>query len=228
MNKIALSCSVCIGLATALWLPVTMATPSNPPTTAPAAGPCGRSSDAVKSWDQGLARMLKNNDPSHAAQLSKVASAVINGQVDVVKNDIAAGLNPNSVLKVGPVPADSLSMLTLAAAACQADVAQLLLAAGASPNGPGSPLVTASAAGDSPMVTLLLNEGAKIDEPDASGHTALEDAVRQHQRIVVEQLLNAGANPNLGTVNLLHRASLGADPADRAIASALRAHGAHL
>jgi hypothetical protein len=66
-----------------------------------------------------VARRLHNHDPLHAAKMSKVASEIINGDVDALKSDIDSGLDSNAVLKLGEKSVSDMSLLTLAAADCQ-------------------------------------------------------------------------------------------------------------
>lgn len=49
---------------------------------------------------------------------------------------------------------------------------------------------------NSPMMELLLDAGANVDEEDGFGNTALYCAVDVSNHLKVESLLNAGANPN--------------------------------
>jgi ankyrin repeat protein len=179
------------------------------------------------SWVAGLERRLRNHDPAHAAQMSKVASEIINGQVDAVKIDIDSGLNPNAVLKmVGDMP-----LLTLAAVACQRDVAEQLIAAGASVNGIGdsTPLAAAAGSGATSVAALLIQHGARVDKIDQDGQTALEGAVRLRRLSTVQLLLSHGSDPNRmvgGGGTILDLVAHSSAPIDQAIARELRAHGA--
>jgi ankyrin repeat protein len=183
------------------------------------------------SWIAGLQRRLHNHDPAHAAQMSKAASEIINGEVAALKSDIDSGLDPNSVLKLGEKAASDMSLLTLAAAACDRGIAEQLLAAGASVNGAedSTPLVTAAASGATSLVTLFIQHGASIDKVDANGHTALEDAVRQRHINAVRLLLSHGSNPNRmagGGGTILDIVAHSSNPADQAISKELHAYGA--
>jgi ankyrin repeat protein len=182
------------------------------------------------SWVAGLERRLHNHDPLHAAQMSKVASEIINGDVDALKSDVDSGLDSNAVLKLGEKSVSDMSLLTLAAAACQRDVAKQLIAAGASVNGIGDsvPLVAAGGSGATSITELLLHHGASVDKVDWSGHTALEDAVRLHRPSTVHLLLSHGSDPNrmVGGGTILDLVAHSSAPIDQAIARELRAHGA--
>ena len=179
------------------------------------------------------ARRLHNHDPEHAATMSKVASAIINGDVAELQSAIDSGLNANAILKQSKEPVSGMgtSLLSLAAAACQPSVAKQLIADGASVNGTeySSPLVTAAGTGATSVVALLIQNGASVDKVDLMGHTALEDAVRQRHLNTVQLLLSHGGNPNHvvgGGGTILDLVSHASDPLDQTVASALRAHGA--
>jgi len=183
------------------------------------------------SWVAWIERHLSKHDPAHAAQMSEAVSAIINGEVDRLKSDIESGLDPNGVLKVGPT-AGEMSLLTLAAAACQTGVAEQLIAAGASANGTEDsvPIVAAAGSGATSIAELLLGHGASVDKVDWSGHTALEDAVRQRHLDTVRLLLSNGSDPNRmvsgGRGTILDLVAHSSAPIDQAISMELRAHGA--
>jgi hypothetical protein len=179
-----------------------------------------------------VARRLHNHDPLHAAKMSKVASEIINGDVDALKSDIDSGLDSNAVLKLGEKSVSDMSLLTLAAADCQRGVAEQLIAAGASVNGTeySSPLVTAARNGATSVAALLVQHGASVDKVDENGHTALEDAVRLRRLSTVQLLLSHGSDPNRmisgGRGTILDLVAHSSAPTDQAIARELRAHGA--
>jgi ankyrin repeat protein len=164
--------------------------------------------------------------------MSKVASEIINGDVDALKSDIDSGLDSNAVLKLGEKSVSDMSLLTLAAADCQRGVAEQLIAAGASVNGTeySSPLVTAARNGATSVAALLVQHGASVDKVDENGHTALEDAVRLRRLSTVQLLLSHGSDPNRmisgGRGTILDLVAHSSAPTDQAIARELRAHGA--
>jgi hypothetical protein len=145
------------------------------------------------------------------------------------------------------------SALHLAAAGNRAEIAALLLAAGADPNSAcnhrrGRPLHYAadgnvqrpaySAAQHAKTIRCLLDAGAQIDAADKNGATALHRAVRGRCAAAVECLFNAGADPtarnhsgatpfHLATQNT-GRGGTGADAAkaeQRKIIELMLAHG---
>lgn len=138
----ALRTMVCASLATVTLCPAVFAAD---------AGACNYTTADRASWVQFLSRGLRNHDPDHAAQMSTVVSEVVNGQVDALKTDISAGLDPNTLLKVSVKPVGYVSLLTLAVAASQEAVAQQLVASGASVDGAegfAKPLVDAASKGE--------------------------------------------------------------------------------
>jgi ankyrin repeat protein len=190
-------------------------------------GVCARPPAALESWKASLARQLRNHDPSHAAQLSKVTSAIIDGQYDAVVAAINAGLDPNTSLKLG---GGGMSLLDLAVAACQEKIAEELVRLGASADGNefSTPLVEAAGDGESALAEFLIQHGASVHKVDADGRTALEAAVRQHALGATQVLLKHGANPNHplpGGATIIDLVSGSSNPKDQAIAEALRARG---
>jgi ankyrin repeat protein len=183
------------------------------------------------SWVAFLERRLHNHDPVHAAQMRNAVSAIINGEIAALKSDIDFGLDPNAVLEPGPNASD-MSLLTLAAAACQPGVAEQLIAAGASANGTEDsvPLVAAAGSGATSVAESLLRHGASVDKIDWSGHTALEDAVRQRHIDTVQLLLSHGGDPDRmirgGHATILDLVAHSSAPTDQTIARELRAYGA--
>lgn len=61
---------------------------------------CNYSATARASWVANLSRALHNHDPSHAAQMIEIASAIIYGRSGVVMAQIDGGLDPNTPLKL--------------------------------------------------------------------------------------------------------------------------------
>jgi ankyrin repeat protein len=63
------------------------------------------------------------------------------------------------------------------------------------PNGE-TPLIAAARAGYAEAADWLIGLGAKVDETNRAGETALIIAVQRRQVPIVRSLLNAGANPD--------------------------------
>lgn len=191
-------------------------------------GACHYTPETLRSWKDLWARQLRLLDPLHAAQLTKVASEIIDGRLDALRVDLASGISPNSALKGA---GGDMSLLELAVSACQDKVARELVRLGASANGDSTsaPLVVAAAKGEADLVEFLILHGAAVDKVDFNGHTALEDGVRQHQLAAVKVLLKHGSNPNIAiarNATVLDIAASSSDPTDQAIARELRANSA--
>lgn len=126
--------------------------------------------------------------------------------------------------------------LALAAVAGNAAGVKLLRAAGDSVNDvynyagiePASPLVLLSTFDDVPVMRALLEAGAKVDQTDPEGLTALLWAVLANQADVAELLLEHGADVNHadqhGMTPLLYAASI--DYGDSRVVDLLLKHGA--
>ncbi len=186
-------------------------------------GACDYSSTALSGWATFLSRELRDHDPDHASQMSKVASAIIYGRIATVVVDLDAGLDPNSLLKLGAKPASYMSLLTLAAAACRNDIARRLVEAGASVNAADPPLAAAAAKGDVALAEFLIEKGASIDQVDPDGKSALYNAMAQSQPDMVKLLLEKGANSDVPLLRAyLERLSQSSKPSDRAMADVLR------
>jgi hypothetical protein len=193
----------------------------------PDMGECHYTTSSLQSWKDLLARQLKNHDPSHAVQLTKVASAIIDGKTGALRNEINGGISANSSLKLA---GGDMSLLELAVAACQDQIARELVTLGASADGEGSsaPLVLAAGKGQGALTEFLITQGASLDKVNFIGHTALEEAVRQHQLGPVQVLLKHGDSPNRPLARgatALDFVAHSSDSTDIAIAEELRSHG---
>ncbi len=124
----------------------------------------------------------------------------------------------------------------LAAVAGNAEGIALLHRAGDSVNDtydyagiePASPLILLATFDDAPVIRALLDAGARVDQPDTEGLTALEWAVLSNQVEIARLLLEHGANVNHvdqhGMTALLYAASI--DFGDSAMIALLLQHGA--
>jgi ankyrin repeat protein len=160
--------------------------------------------------------------------LIKVATEIIDGRLDALKSDIASGVSPNANLRGA---GGDMSLLALAVAACQDEIARYLVLSGASANGDNSstPLVVAAGKGEGGLAEFLIRHGASVDKIDEEGHTALEEAVRQHFVSAAQVLLAHGADVNrrlAGNATVLDLVAYSGDPEDVAMANELRSHGA--
>lgn len=198
---------------------------------------CPASPQQLRSYEAYLQRQEASHDPDHAQLLNRVLIEMSKGEVDAVKRDIQAGLSPNAMVEIStnnsnPQRIESESLLTVAVAMCQQQIAEDLVRWGASPNGGkaddrGSPLSTAAAFGEADVADFLIKHGADVNHPDIMGDTPLEAAIDQHQAPTVLVLLKDGADPNrltrIGTsgADVVSGLKASHNPADRVIAKEL-------
>jgi hypothetical protein len=181
----------------------------------------------LQSWKDMWARQIPQLDATHAKKLTGVALEIIDGRLEALRIDIEGGLSPNTNL---PSAGGDMSLLELAVAACQGEIARQLVLSGASANGDDSstPLAVAAAKDEADLAEFLIQHGAQVDKTDLDGHTALEDAVRQHFLRPVQVLLAHGAEVNrrlARNATILDLVAYSRDPEDMAIANELRSHG---
>ena len=168
----------------------------------------------------------QQNDPN-AGRSSSLVKEVFFGHAQAVQEALKAGADPNATLDTGV--GYTLTLLEVAAIACQPSVGALLINNGADVNGNGAstPLVTAAENGMDHLVEVLLRNGANPEKEDFSGDTALREAVAQGHYSTVKILLENHANPNhanSGGEPVLGENST--DPNDVKIAGLLRQYGA--
>ncbi|SEG91928.1 Ankyrin repeat [Nonomuraea solani] len=160
---------------------------------------------------------------------SELVSAAICGENEEVRRLLDGGLAPDEPDE------DGGTALYQAAVRGDADMARILLAAGADPNresggdSEGLPLCAAASWGHLDAVTALLDAGANPDQREdlpRSAMTALHWAASREHLAVVRVLLDRGADPDLGDsvggTALSHAAGHGAT----AVVRALLDHGA--
>ena len=192
-----------------------------------AAADCSYDDTAKQSWKALFQRQLKVLDPAHAEKMSRLAADIIDGNSSSLANDMN-GVDVNTPFKLH---GREMSMLDLAASACQLPIVKQLVVAGAHVDGSpmSTPIVSAAGHGREDIVEFLLNQGARIDKVDANGHTALEEAVRQRALPATKVLLAHGDNVNRpigGNANLLDLVAAGNDSDSKAVADELRKHAA--
>ena len=132
-----------------------------------------------------------------------MSDAIVTGRVEVAKVLLEAGFDPN-------LSADGAITTPLIEVALHQDkrsipIAELLIDAGADPNLLGrsrdgapatTPLHKAAYAGNVPMVQLLVERGANVNQQTVWG-TAILKAIEHGKAKVVELLLEAGADTSL-------------------------------
>ncbi len=138
----------------------------------------------------------KDNAPQKPAPKVGLHSAVVTGNLDVIKQHIEAGSDLN-VLE----PSRSSTPLHTAAVMGNAEAAKLLVDAGADinyQNADGSTaLHTAAAFGKDNVAKLLIYSGAKLDIQNNDGASELHTAAFFGRVEQVEMLLKKGADKSL-------------------------------
>ncbi len=143
-----------------------------------------------------------------ANQHSVLRIAALSGQVAIVKQLVQAGADPNLVdPDIHPILLSALIGSAVSAirpgeiAPGQAEVAKVLVAHGANPNGRsshnGTSVLTAAVAkGPIDLVQLLIRKGASVNTPGAYGQTALMFAAERGSLAIAKLLLDNQANVN--------------------------------
>ncbi len=131
----------------------------------------------------------------HAAAAGTVADAVMQGDVAAVRQMLQAGADVNAA------QGDGMTALHWAAANSQAELATMLLQAGARPAattrlGGFTPLHLAARAGSAPIVDALVTAGADPTATTSTGTTALMLAAESGVVEAVTRLVRAGAAVN--------------------------------
>jgi ankyrin repeat protein len=158
------------------------------------------------SWERTLDAAIKEDEPALVGAL------------------LQHGLSANTALPSGLTPVGA------AVAAGSTNVARVLLNDGADPNREGgqatTPLEDASLKGFHPIVELLLEHSARINEVNAaSGTTALYAAASFGKADVVKLLLERGAEPNLCGRGRKTPYQAAVENGYNEIASAIQQHG---
>lgn len=145
----------------------------------------------ARALDAGASLSASGTGPYGSTALHIAAGS---GHVDIVRQLLARGADPNAVSSEGLTP---LLHAT-------SEVAPLLIEAGADVNpdagyGTGTPLGSAVISDDLDYIRLLLNAGADPDTvvPILSHQGPLHFAVTNGSAEAIRLLLDAGANPNL-------------------------------
>lgn len=134
-------------------------------------------------------RQRKKSDPS------LLMSAVMAGQIEVVRALIAAGADVNAKVEMF----FTFDALEMAADRGYTEIVKLLLEAGADPNwnnqNPGlCPIRKACEKGHTDIVRLLINAGAAVKFE--TGFRLLVDAAEKSQPEIIQLLIDAGCNVN--------------------------------
>src|SRR5262249_52286527 len=137
------------------------------------------------------------NPKSTQAQVDALSDAALHGDLAKVQALIKAGVDVNGKdSHLGWTP------LMHALTAGEPQIAELLLKSGARvdeplPDGHTALTLLAKRNGDPAMMELLLNQGADKNHQDTTGKTALKWAAENADKVAVEKLLTAGADPDI-------------------------------
>jgi len=139
--------------------------------------------------------------PTHTftpPEIRDFVDAAAIGNIDLMNQDLALGLNPDITLNNDPKTA-----LVYAVDNNKHEAVKLLLEHNANPNvkirGTSYPIIEASYAGYTEIVDLLIQYKADLNKrkQDGSGITPLMFACIQGKKEIVQKLINANADPNL-------------------------------
>jgi ankyrin repeat protein len=153
---------------------------------------------------------------------SPLLVAALSSDVETARLLLDAGADPNNSTAL-------FDPLSAAISGQSLDLIELLLAAGANPDGNGDalPLAAAVNAADPDLVRLLLNAGADIDRVPPEGYSALAQAASLGDLGMVRLLIEAGADVDLQAPSTgwtaLHSAAI---TGSRAVVEALLDAGA--
>jgi len=156
-----------------------------------------------------------------------IQGAAYGGDIEAVKEVLAAGADVNTKDRVGRTPLHS------AAGEGHKEVVKLLIAEGADVNakldgdGGATPLHSAAGEGHKEIVELLVAEGADVNAQNGGGSTPLHEAAYGDYKEIAELLITAGADVNAGDkiITPLHYA---AQYGDKEIVELLVAKGANV
>jgi len=149
---------------------------------------------AVMKKQNETADLLRKHGGKTSEELNALIDAAKNGDIEAVKQHLAAGADVNAKTGDGTTP------LHYAAAKGSKEVAELLIAEGADVNAKGNiggtPLHTATRGNHKEVAELLIAEGADVDAKDNIGGTPLHLAAREGHMEVAELLTTNGADVN--------------------------------
>jgi ankyrin repeat protein len=128
-------------------------------------------------------------------------NAAVNGDVDAIRMLLAAGANPNALIRFNN-PANDQTVLMRASQSPRVEPLQLLLAAGArinaaQRNGGTALLWAVETKSNAAVITFLLTSGANANARDALGRTPLIKAAANGYADNVRALLDGGADISL-------------------------------
>ena len=169
----------------------------------------------IDQWKEKVITVIRKHGGKHGT----ISRAAIGGDIEAVKELLAAGADVNAGNSFGSTP------LHAAALNGHKEIVELLTANGASVNAKKSngrtPLDIAADEGYKEIAELLIAAGADVNLKDKSGHTPLHSAAGRGHKEIAELLIAKGAD-----VNAKRDGETPLDWADDEIADLLRKHGA--
>jgi len=124
--------------------------------------------------DDEIADLIRNHGGKTGEESTALIDAAADGNIEVVKQLLAAGANVNAKNKWGGTP------LHWAARGGHKEIVELLIAKGANVNAKndedGTPLHLAADRGHTEVVELLITKGADVNAKDDEGETPLDQA----------------------------------------------------
>jgi ankyrin repeat protein len=146
-------------------------------------------------WAMGLASAVVYALAMPAAQVGSVTDAAKRGDRDAVRERLKQGADANAA------EGDGMTALHWAARAGDAELAQVLLYAGANVKattrlGAYTPLMMAAQAGHAPVVAALIAAGADVNATSTTGTTPLMFAAQSGDTRTVTMLIEGQANVN--------------------------------
>ena len=152
------------------------------PTTPPKAVMANKGADP--------ARGIKPEPPTAKAPAISIHDAVEKGNVEAIKQHLAAGTDVNARDSIGETP------LFYAAVDGHKEIAELLIAEGSDVNVKGkirtTPLQAAAMFSHKEIVELLIAKGANVNAKDEDGETPLDLAIKYKQTEVPDLLRKHG------------------------------------
>jgi len=160
---------------------------------------CGESQQSAPAPEtkpvEPVAEAAKPEPPTTKAPDISIHKAARDGNIEAVKQHLAAGADVNAKDDWGKTP------LYVAALGGHKEIAELLIAKGADVNakvdGGVTTLQLAASRGHKELAELLIAEGADINAKDEDGHTPLHQAALDGQKEVAELLIAKGADVNV-------------------------------
>ena len=141
-----------------------------------------------------VAEAAQPETPTTKAPDISIHEAANEGNIEAVKQHLAAGTDVNVNTNLGRTPLHS------AAVNGREEIVELLTSKGADVNAKddnqSTPLLLATSQGDMEVARLLILKGADVNAKDIWGHTSLHNAAMRDHKELAELLIAKGADVN--------------------------------